>query len=262
MVIPVPVAPVIERHDEQVAAVKCLEPRPAACHFSDCIAQRPAEPAQERGLEQEVADFGGLTLQDLFGQVVDDVAVVPGEAGDEAGDVVATLHRKSSELERGYPSLGAFFQSSHVLPCELQSHGPVEVGSGLGGGEPQVCRTDLDQFSTGAQPGDRERGIGTAGNHQVKLWRQVIEQERHTFLDLARLDQVVVVEHQHDVVSGRAEVIEERREYEVDRRRLGRGQELKLVRTDRRRHCSQGGDDIRPERSGVVVASIDRQPCD
>ena len=33
----------------------------------------------------------GLTLQDLFDQVVDDVAVVPGKARDEAGHVVTSL---------------------------------------------------------------------------------------------------------------------------------------------------------------------------
>ena len=57
----------------------------------------------------------GLTLQDLFDQVVDDVAVVPGEARDEAGDVVPSLHRERRQLERGDPALGAPLQRCDVL---------------------------------------------------------------------------------------------------------------------------------------------------
>ena len=56
----------------------------------------------------------GLALQDLLDQVVDDVAVVAGEAGDEAGDVVAALHRQRRQLEGGDPALGPALQRGDV----------------------------------------------------------------------------------------------------------------------------------------------------
>ena len=46
-------------------------------------------------------DIRGLAGKDLLGQVVDDVAVVTGEPGDEGGGVVAALHRERRQLERG-----------------------------------------------------------------------------------------------------------------------------------------------------------------
>ena len=52
----------------------------------------------------------GLALQHLLDEVVDDVPVVAGEAGDEAGDVVAALHRQRRQLQRGDPALGAPLQ--------------------------------------------------------------------------------------------------------------------------------------------------------
>ena len=52
----------------------------------------------------------GLALQDLLGQVVDDVPVIPGEAGDERGDVVSPLYRQCRQLERGDPPFGAPLQ--------------------------------------------------------------------------------------------------------------------------------------------------------
>ena len=40
---------------------------------------------------RKLADLFGLTVEDLLDEVVDDVAVVPGKSGDEAGDVVTAL---------------------------------------------------------------------------------------------------------------------------------------------------------------------------
>jgi hypothetical protein len=42
----------------------------------------------------------------------------------------------------------------------------------------------------------------------VHLPREVLEQERHPVLDAACLDQVIVIEHQPDVVRQRAELVE------------------------------------------------------
>ena len=66
-----------------------------------------AQPAQDRGVQQEVLDDLRLALHDLLDEVVDDVPVVTGEAGDELGCVVASLHRQCGQLESGDPALGA-----------------------------------------------------------------------------------------------------------------------------------------------------------
>ena len=142
----------------------------------------------------------GLPSQHLLDQVVDDVAVVAGEAGDEAGDVVAALHRQRRQLEGGDPPLGAPLQRGHVRCGELQAHHPVEVRHGLLGREAQVGGAELDQLASGSQPGQRQRRVGSAGNDQVQPRRHMVEQERHPLLHLGRIDDVVVVEHQHDVV--------------------------------------------------------------
>ena len=202
----------------------------------------------------------GLALQHLLGQVVDDVAVVPGEAGDEPGGVVASLHRQRRQLQCGDPPFGASLQRRHVRGRQLQAHHLVEVRRSLVRREPQVGSADLDQLAACPQPGQRQRRVSTAGDHQVQPRRQVVEQERHRVLDLAGVDQVVVVEHQHDVAAGRAEVVEQRREHHLDRWRLRRGQQLQLVRADPGRHRPQRGDHVAPEGHRVVVAGVERQP--
>ena len=73
----------------------------------------------------------GLTLQDLLDQVVDDVAVVPCEARDEAGDIVAPLHRERRQLECGDPAFRSPFQGGDIARGQIEPHHLVEVCVGL-----------------------------------------------------------------------------------------------------------------------------------
>ena len=66
----------------------------------------------------------GLTVQDLVDQVVDDVAVVPGKPGDEAGDVVAALDRERRQLQGGDPALGPPLQRDDIPPRQTPAPSP------------------------------------------------------------------------------------------------------------------------------------------
>ena len=203
VVVAVPEAAIVERDEEEVGPIEPLEHRLPAAATGHGIAQRSGEPVHDRGLEQEAPDFIGLALEHLLGEVVDDEAVVAGEARDEPAGVVAALHRQRGELQRGDPPLGSSFESVDVVRRQVQAHRVVEVGGGLVGGEPQVGGTDLEQLAPSAKARQRQRRIGPTAEHQVDLRRQVLQQERHGLVQLRRLDDVVVVEHQHDVIVSR-----------------------------------------------------------
>ena len=83
---------------------------PAAGFTGHGVAQRAVQPIQQAGAQQEGADLFGLPLQYLLDQVVDDVAVIAREAGDESADVRASLHGQRRQLERGDPALGPSLQ--------------------------------------------------------------------------------------------------------------------------------------------------------
>ena len=159
-----------------------------------------------------------LTLQDLPDQVVDDVAVVAGEAGDEAGDVGSSLHRQRRQLERGDPSFGASLQSGDVGARQLQSHHLVEIARGLVEREAQISGPDLDELATRSKARQRQRRVGPAGDDQPDLRREVLHQVGHPVLDLGLLDDVVVVEHHHDRVGEGGEVVEQRHNERLCRR--------------------------------------------
>ena len=97
--------------------------------------------------DKEVANSFGLALQHLLGEVVDDVTVVAREVGDEAGDIIAPLHRQSGQLEGGNPALSSLFQRRHLRRAQMEAHDVVEVSGGLVSREPQVGRSDLQQVA-------------------------------------------------------------------------------------------------------------------
>jgi hypothetical protein len=225
----------------------------------DGVAQRAAQPIQDRGLQQELVDMLGLALQDLLGQVVDDVAVVPGEAGDEAGDVVSSPHRQRGQLERGDPAFGASLQRSDI-PCrQRQSHHPVEVRRGLVGREAQVGGSDLDQLIARPQASQGQLRVLAGADHQVHLRREVLEQEGHAGPEFGAVDEVVVVQHQVDVVRDGAELVDHRGQDSLDRW-LARLQERKRTGADAWSHRLQGRDHGGPERGGLAVALLQGQP--
>ena len=201
----------------------------------------------------------GLALQDLFGQEVDNVPVIAGEAVDERGGVLSPLHRERRQLQRGDPSFGAPLQRCDIGCRQHQSHHLVEVLRGLAGRKAQIGGADLGELATPAQPGQRQRRIGAAGDHQVYLRGQMFQQEGHRVLHVARVDDVVVVEHQHDIVRDGVEVVKQSDQARLVRR-LGRLQERERTCTTPGRRRIQRGDNVRPEQRGIAVALVKRKP--
>ena len=142
---------------------------------------------------------------------------------------------------------------------EVQPDDVVEVGRHFVGGEAQVGGADLDQLAAGPQPSQRQERVGSAADHQVDVRREVLQQERHAVAEVGPVDQVVVVEHQVDVVRRGRELVEHRGEDGLDRR-LGRLQEREHVGSDAGHRRLQGGDHVGPERGGLAVALIEGEP--
>jgi hypothetical protein len=59
--------------------------------------------------------------------------------------------------------------------------------------------------------------VGAASDHQVYLWRQTLQQEGHPVLYIARVDDVIVIEHQHYIVRAGAEIVDQRGKDRFDR---------------------------------------------
>jgi hypothetical protein len=179
VVVAVPGAAVVERDQEQVRPLQLFEDRLGIVAPGDGRAQRPGQPGQDRGGEEEVAGLRRLVIEDLVGEVVEDEPIIAGELGDERGRIRTSLHRQGGELEGGDPSFGPGIEHVHVVGTEAQVHGAGQVGAGLVGGEPEVRSAHLEEVAVRSEGGEWQRRIGSGRDHQTDLRRQVREQERH-----------------------------------------------------------------------------------
>ena len=257
VVVPVPVAAVVERHQEQVGPVQLLQHRLASGTTGDGVAQRSAQSVENRRVQQEGSGRRGLPVEDLLGEVVDHEAVVAGEVGDEPGTVRPALQRQRRQLQRGNPALGTPAQRVDVTRIKLEAHRAVEIGGRFVVGETQVRGPNLRQLSAGPEPGQRQRGIGPARHDDVERRRSVLDQVGDRLVNVVRLDDVVVVQNEGDA-GVIIQVVEKSHHHGGGG--LGGLQRFGRLRADCWRDASYGSDDIRPKDARVVVATVQRQP--
>ena len=95
MMVAIPLAPVVQRHDKQVGLLQELQNTLTfaggfiVVHHS--IAQRSAHTLQDGGVQQEALDALGLEGQNFTDKVIRHVAVVSGKALDEISAVAMPL---------------------------------------------------------------------------------------------------------------------------------------------------------------------------
>ena len=92
VVVAIPMAAVIERNDEQVLSIECLQRVLATVVTRYGVADGPVESAQDRSLEQKPSDLVGLALEHLADEIVDDETVITREGSNEPRDILPTLH--------------------------------------------------------------------------------------------------------------------------------------------------------------------------
>lgn len=84
----------------------------------------------------------------------------------------------------------------------------------------------------------------------MHLGRQVVEEEVEGIVDAAFSDQVIVVEDEAEGLRALANLVEQAGQLGLCRRRTGPGHIAHVVEAGER---PQGGDDVGPEASGVIV---------
>ena len=165
--------------------------------------------------------------------------------------------RERRELEAGDPAFGPDVQSGDIISREAQGHHVVEEGGGLVRGETQIVGADLEQLTTRAQATERQRRIGAARDNQVQLWRQVVEQKGHALVNRLGVDQVVVIEHQQDVLRGGADLIEQGPEHRLDLAAAAANcSSASVLLPISPLHRLERGDDVGPEQRGLIVALV------
>ena len=261
VVVAVPVPLVVQRDDERVRVLHLPQQVGRSARARDRVTELRAQPVEDGGGQQEVVDLGGLPVQDLRRQVVDDVAIVAGEGGDEVVGVVASPQREGGHVQAGRPPLGPVDEPGHVDGIEFQPVVLVEQVGRLGDREPEVGDGDLAQVPSGPMPGDVEGRLDPGGDHQLEPGRRMVQQEGHRLVHLGARDQVVVVDHQRGPTGQRDHLVDELRAA-LPRRGSSPGVTRSSRRSlsDRRGDRPQRLDHVQEEADRVVVTPVQRDP--
>ena len=93
VVVAVPVAPLIERDDEQIGARERLQLPRGTGGRQDRVTKWAIHPIQDRRAQQQFARIRVEVGKDLVAEIVDDVPVIPREPHDEPVPVCAVAQR-------------------------------------------------------------------------------------------------------------------------------------------------------------------------
>jgi hypothetical protein len=98
VVVAVPKPLIVQRNHEQVGVLEALQRRLPIGAAGDSVAQGPAHTPEYGGFKQKGPDLFGLSMEHLFDQVVQHVAVTAGEGFYESGDVGAVAQSERCHL--------------------------------------------------------------------------------------------------------------------------------------------------------------------
>ena len=182
----------VERRDEEAAALDLVEPLGGAPVAADGRGARRRQFGQHGGAQQEVVQRLGHLGQHLGGEVVEQVAVDQRVA--RGRHAAARAQRRQRQPQPGGPAGGALEQLGRALGRLRQGLGG-EQRRGLVAAEAQVVLVELGQLAGRAQPCQRQRRRGAAGQHQRPARRQALDQQVQQREHGRLLHAVQVVQH-------------------------------------------------------------------
>ena len=178
------------------------------------------------------------------------------KAVDEPGRVVDSPERQSSEDEPSRPPLGSVAQREQRL--SIQRGGREQV-SRLVGLEPEIGRADLGELPSDAQSAESERRVGSRCDHDLDVSRAEVDESFDAVVDHRVVDDVIVVDHDHQPVRTICQRIDQRRDDRVGRpsgRDDGRLDDVPHARSS----TIDRPDEIRPEPDGISIACFHLDP--
>ena len=107
-------------------------------------------------------------------------------------------------------------QSVYVLVGEPEVEQLVEQRRGFGAREPQLVGVDLYELAAGAEPGNLKRRLGPRRDRDAHVVREVVHQPTDASVDRVPLQQVVVVEREHQRLLDLRQLVYQHRQHLAD----------------------------------------------
>lgn len=147
----VPAALIAERDQEKIGARKLVKHHGRVLLLQHRIAQRTAQPAEDRRTQHQRLRRRVVSLQHLrLKEIVHMAARGGAEPGHEVMTVRVPAQRQCRQVEPGRPSFGPVDKSLDVLALEPESEAPVQELIRFPRREPQIAEPKLGQLTASA----------------------------------------------------------------------------------------------------------------
>ena len=147
----------------------------------------------------------------------------------------------------------------HLVAAESMTAEALDGLLRLGLGEAQVAGTRFHQLAPGAQAVAGDGRIRPGGDHEVDA-RGSLDDQSTEILHRRSLEPVEVVEHDHDVVLDRRQLLEEDLDELVAEPRRGPTERRRCALADLRPGGAERRDQARREAERIRIALVDREP--
>ena len=172
--------------------------------------QRGAELLEQRHPFEQLLHERRLSAEDFLHQVATHRAVRGvAQPFQERRRVRGAAQRERGQSQHRNPAIRPFFERYGGLVCHLLAQHAREKGFRLPQRKAQVGSAQFVQMPPSAPVGKQQWWIGSADEHQVQLERQMLDEQVEQGMHLARVNEVIVIEHQDDIVRHISELIDE-----------------------------------------------------
>src|SRR6266511_2304520 len=259
VVIAVPLAARVERHQEEVRAVDLLEPQARVFAAGHRIAKRRAQPLEDRRVEQECPQRGRLLGKQRL-EILADLTIVACERLEKGLLVRKRLQRQARKLKARRPALSPGLQELEVGPFQAEVERAVQECVGFFVAEAKLLRPKLRHLPGRAQARERKRRVGAARDRELQRARTMAEQVADRGVDQLVVHEVVVVENQHRPQRRSCELVDQRRQHDVDEAGAGAREPRQRLVAESWVDRPQRSDQVAPEPDRVVVSRVERDP--
>src|SRR5205823_1326978 len=115
---------------------------------------------------------------------------------EKRGAVRALLQSESGQLQAGDPALGAAYEPAHLFCRERRGEHLVQEVVRLDLSKTQIVSADLSQLPTDTQTCEGQVRVHPAGEDQVQMGRQMLQEEAQGFMDGRIADDLIIVHNE------------------------------------------------------------------
>ena len=258
VVVAIPLALPVERHDEAVPVLQRLERVGGSRRLQHDVAETAAHAVEHGRVLEKLRLDRRQPRQQLEAEVLGHEPVASGEARGARRARPAGLHRQRREVQAGGPAFRLLGQLGELGRVQLDA-GRFEQQLGLSLVQPEVRHADLLHQAMRPPAAERQRWILPARDRDLRAGGNVLDQRREHVETGRTGDGVQVVEHQHQRALERTKCAPDPRDAVRPGRSAWTRQRLEHLGRDRLDAVNRGRD-VSQEHHRVVVSAVERDP--